>query len=98
MLVFRWSHGTICGPTLQDVSPLGRPGARYIGQLYKSGGLPRSLPLETMVFIERGEDVSTWLKLTCNEDIPNPVLLVLPQAAPDADAVSLLASVRWILC
>jgi hypothetical protein len=51
-----------------------------------------------MVFIERDEDVSTWLKLTWDEDIPNPVLLVLPQAAPDVDGGRLLASVRWILC
>jgi hypothetical protein len=51
-----------------------------------------------MVFIERDEDGSTWLKLTWDEDIPNPVLVVLPQAAPDADGGRLLASVRWILC
>jgi hypothetical protein len=51
-----------------------------------------------MVFIERNEDVSTWVKVTWDEDILNPVLLVLPQAAPDADAGRLLASVRWILC
>jgi len=98
ILDFRWSHGTIRGPKLQDVSLLGRPGARYIGLIYKSGGLPRSFPREKMVFIERDEDVSTWLKLTWDEDIPNPVLLVLPQAAPDADGGRLLASVRWILC
>jgi hypothetical protein len=47
-----------------------------------------------MVFIEPDEDDSTWLKLTCDEDIPNPVLLVLLQAAPDADEGRLLASVR----
>jgi hypothetical protein len=51
-----------------------------------------------MVFIERNEDVSTWLKLIWDEDIPNPVLLVLPQAAPNVDGGRLLASVRWILC
>jgi len=80
------------------MSLLGLPGARYIGLIYKSGGLPRSFPREKMVFIERDEDVSTWLKLTWDEDIANPVLLVLPQAAPDADGGRLLASVRWILC
>jgi len=59
ILDFRWSHGTICGPKLQDVSLLGRPGARYIGLIYKSGGLPRFFPREKMVFIEQDEDVST---------------------------------------
>ena len=98
ILDFRWPHGTIRGPKLQDVSLLGRPGARYIGLLYESGGLPRSLPRERMVFIERDKDVSTWLELPWDEDIPNPVFLVLPQAAPDADGGRLLASVRWILC
>jgi hypothetical protein len=51
-----------------------------------------------MFFIKRDEDVSTWLKLTLDEDIPNPVLLVLPQAVPDVDGGRLLASVRWIHC
>jgi hypothetical protein len=51
-----------------------------------------------MFCIERDEDVSTRLKLTWDEDIPNPVLLVVLQAAPDADGGRLLASVRWILC
>jgi hypothetical protein len=51
-----------------------------------------------MVFIERDEDISSWLKLTWDEDIPNPVLLGLPQVAPDVDGGRLLASVRWILC
>jgi hypothetical protein len=65
--------------------------------IYKSGELPRSFSQEKMVFIQRDEDVSTWLKLTWDKDIPNLVLLVLPQAAPDADGGRLLASVRWIL-
>ena len=98
ILDFRWSHRTIRGPKLQDVSLLGQPGARYIGLLNKSVGLPRSLPREKLVSIERDEDVSTSLKLTSDEDIPNPVLLVLPQAPPNADPDRLLASVRWILC
>jgi hypothetical protein len=51
-----------------------------------------------MVFIDRDEDVSTLLKLTWDEDIPNPVLHVLPQPALDADGGRLLAPVRWILC
>jgi len=94
----RWSHGTIRGPKLREVSPLGRPGAMYIGLIYKSSGIPQSLAREKMVFIERDKDVSTWLKLTCDEDIPNPVLLVLPEAVPDADVGRLLASVWCILC
>jgi hypothetical protein len=98
ILDFRWSHGTIRGPKLQDVCQLGRPIARYIGLIYMSGGLPRSLPREKMVFIERDEDVSPWLNLTWEEDIQNPVLLVLPQSAPDVDGGRLLASVMWILC
>ena len=80
-----------------DVSVLGQPGAGYIGLMYKSGGLPRSLPWEKMVIIERDKEVSTWLKLTWDDDIPNPVHLVLPQAVPDPDGGRLLASVRWIL-
>jgi hypothetical protein len=59
------------------VSLLGSPGARYASLKYISGGLPKSLPQETMVFIEQEEDVSPWLKLTWEKDIPNPVLLVL---------------------
>jgi hypothetical protein len=51
-----------------------------------------------MVFIERDKDVSTCLKLTWDEDILNPVLLVLPQAAPDVDRGTRPASVWWILC
>jgi len=89
---------TIRGPKLQHVSLLGQPGARYIGPICKSGGLPQSLPWEQIVFIELEKDVSTWLKLTCDEDIPNPVLPVVQQAVPDADGGRLLASVRWILC
>jgi len=59
ILDFQWSHETIRRPRLQDVSLLGRPGARYIGLLYKSSGLPQSLPRERMFFIEQDEDVST---------------------------------------
>jgi hypothetical protein len=33
ILDFWWSNGTIRGPKLQDLSHLGRPGARYIGLL-----------------------------------------------------------------
>ena len=80
------------------MSPLGWPGARYISLIYRSSGLPRSMPQEKMVFIERDKDVSTWLKLTWDEYIPNPVLLVLPQAVSEADGGRLLVSVRWILC
>jgi len=97
-LDFRWSHGTIQGPKLQNISQLSQPGARYIGLIYESGGLLRSLPWEKMVFIERDEDFSIWVKLTWDEDIPKPVLLVLLQAVPDADGGRLLASVWWILC
>jgi len=95
---FRWSYGTIRGPKLQDVWRYGQPGVRFIGLVYKSGGLLQSLPWERMVFIERDEYISTWLKLTCHKDIPNSVLLVLPQDAPDADGGRLLASVWWVLC
>jgi len=80
------------------MSLLGQPGARHIGLFDQSGGLPQTSPRERMVFIERDEDVSTWLKLPWDYDIPNPVLLVLPQAAPNADGGRLLASVMWILC
>jgi hypothetical protein len=97
ILDFRWSHETNWGPKLRDVSLLGRHGVRYMCLIYKSGELPRSFSQEKMVFIQRDEDVSTWLKLTWDKDIPNLVLLVLPQAAPDADGGRLLASVRWIL-
>ena len=98
IVVLRWSHRTISGPMLQDVSLMGRPGASYISLIYTSGGLPWSLPREKMVFIEWDKDLSTWLKLTGDKDIPNPVLPVLPQAAPDPDGGRLLASVKWILC
>ena len=80
------------------MSLLGQPGARCIGLLYKSGGLPRSLPWERMGFLEPDEDIATSLKPTWDKDIPNTVLLVLLQGAPDADGGRLLASFRWILC
>jgi hypothetical protein len=83
---------------MQDVSLFGQPGATYIGLIYRSGGLPRSLPWEKMVFNEQDVDISTWLKLTWDEDIPNLVLLVLLQTAPDANGGRILASVWWILC
>ena len=56
------------------------------------------MPWEKIVFVERDQDFSTWLKLTWDEDIPNPVHLKLQQAAPDADGGRLLASVRRIFC
>jgi hypothetical protein len=49
-----------------------------------------------MVFIERDDEVSTWLKLTLDKDIFNPVLLVLTQVEPNADGGRLLALVMWI--
>jgi hypothetical protein len=82
---------------LQDVSILGWPGARYIGLIYKCSGLLNYVPQEKMVCIERAKCISTWLKFTWDKDILNLVLLVLPQAAPDADGGRILASVRWIL-
>jgi len=93
----RWSYATIWGPKLQDVRLLGRPGPRYMGLLYRSGGVPQSWPGERLVFIERDEDVSTSLKLIWDKEIPNEIFLVLPQAAPDADRGRLLASFRWVL-
>jgi len=98
ILDFRWSHWTLCWRKLQDISRSRRPGARYVSLLYTSGGLPQSLPRERMVFIERGKDISTWLKLAWDEDILHLVLLVLRQAAPDNNGGRLLASVRWVLC
>jgi len=80
------------------VSLLGRPGVRFIGLLYKSCRLPRSLPRERIVFMVQDEDFSTMLKLAWDGDIPNPVLLVLPQAAPDSAGGWPLASVWWVLC
>ena len=58
------SHRRILQPKLQDVCLLGGPDARCISVLCKSGGLAQVLPLEAMVFIERDEDISTWLKHT----------------------------------
>jgi hypothetical protein len=78
-------HRIIRVPMLHDVSLLGQFGAKDIGLIYKSGGLPWSLPREKIVFIERDKDVSTWLKQTWEEAIQNPDLLVLPQVTPDAD-------------
>jgi hypothetical protein len=62
-----------------------------------AGGFQQSLAAEEMGFIEPHEDVSTWLKLTWDEDVPYPVLFVLLQAAPDAHGGRLLASVSCIL-
>jgi len=98
ILGFLWSHGTIRRLELQDVSPLGRPGERYIGQLYMSGWLPPSSPWERMVSIEWDEAISTWLKPSWGDDIPNPGLLELPHAAPEANGGRLQTSVWWILC
>jgi hypothetical protein len=47
-----------------------------------------------MILIECDEDVSTCLKVTLDEDMLNPDLLLLPQAAPDADGGRLLATVE----
>ena len=58
----------------------------------------RSVPHERIVFIQWDKDVSNWLKLPCDKQIPNPVLIVLPQAAPDADGGRLLASLLWVIC
>ena len=90
--------GPFGGPKLQDVSQLGCLGARYIVLIYTAAGLQLFLRQEKMVFIERDEDVSTWLKLTLDKDIPNPVLLVLPQPVPDVDGGRLLASVWCLFC
>jgi len=80
------------------MSILGRPRTRYISQIYKSDGLPQSLSRKKMFFLERDQKVSTWFKLTGYKDMLNPVILVLPPVAPDADGGRVLNSVRWILC
>jgi hypothetical protein len=63
-----------------------------------SGGLPPGLGWEKMVFIQQVEHISTWLKLAWGNDIPNPVILLLPLAVPVAVVARLLVSFRWILC
>jgi len=51
-----------------------------------------------MVFIEWTDWFSTYIKQTWDEDISNPAILVLPQAAPVADGGRLVVSVQWVLC
>jgi len=56
------------------------------------------MPQEKMVFNRLDKDTSTWIKLTWDEDIPNPFLVVLPQTVPDGDGCKLLAKLSWIPC